>query len=485
MAERLLLFADVYNCTNISEQLKAHIEQTTRSHLEKLVGGDVYRPRTNHGLMVDKAMLCVSRAIPAADPDAKHAEVALRRCAEQVAWLFTAEGATREHSVSYQEYNLNVCLELRDALVKADIGPELVASLDRLLRDGQELLAHATDAAGRYLPLGDSFREHNPDVIAAFRRRGILDQRLAYALSRGVEGTPLEPALVVYPEAGFAFIRKGADPSRSVQLAMTAAWHSDVHKQADDLSFVLSEGHRELIVDAGYSDRREGAQVARSTRSELAHNVVLCRDRPWRAFARQDVMRQTRLTHYHASPDLIAVRGQHARIERASVQRTIVLIDTSKLLVFDAIESELAGEFCQQFHLAPGLVATETDGSHCVYDMNGQLHARFNSVSPARVEIVNESGGAGAPVCVRWRDRSETEPTSCLVSSAAVGTRSSLLLAQLIELGPALASERAAQVVIESVTADRLAFELTQSGQARTFRIQLDPLPAGRLRWPR
>jgi len=486
MAERLLLFADVYTCSNLPEQLRMRIERMARAHFERLMSQDVYRPRTNHGLMVDKAILCASAAIPSADPDARYSRVALHRCAEQIDWLYTSEAATREHSVSYQEYNLNICLELRDALVKAGIAPELVSKLDALLRRAQELLTFATDFAGNYLPLGDSFRQHNPVIIAALRRQGLLENELAFVLTRGAEGAPPKPGMVVYPEAGFAFVRKG-DPARPpVQLAMTAGWHSDVHKQADDLSFVLNDALGELIVDAGYSDRRAESEPGQRTRSEWAHNVVVCRERPWRSFTRGlDLKSSTRLTHCHASDDVAVLRGQHARIEGVMVRRTVVLVGDGRLLVLDAIESEAPVELSQLFHLAPGLVASKLDRHYRVHDAAGRLRARFSAVGPARVEVVNDTAADG-PVCVRWRDRSDTEPTSCLVCSATAETGPTLLLAQLIEFGAALADAAGPRVAIQglSVTNAEVAFDLVQGESARPVRIELLPLSAGRLRWP-
>jgi len=484
MADRLLLFADVYVCANISTELRTHIESMTRAHFERLVHGDVYRPKTNHGLMIDKAILCASKAIRAADPDSKYASVALRRCAEQLDWLFTAEGVTREHSVSYQEYNLNICLELRDTLLKINSGPELVLRLDALLRDGQELLAHATDAEGRYLPLGDSFREHNPALLTGLRRRGLLDGRLAHALTRGREGSAGEHELIVYPDAGFAFVRRGPRPRPSCQLAMTAAWHSDVHKQADDLNFILNDERGELIVDAGYSDRRDESPIARRSRTELAHNVVVCRQRPWRTTsAGTDVRRSTRLTHLQANAELVAFRGQHARIEGAFVKRSLVLIDTSKLLVLDEIETRLAGEFQQLFHLAPGLTAKVLEGAHHVFDSSGHLRARFSSMRPSRTEVVGETTADG-PICARWRDRSETEATSCLVSSMTADAGSRLLMAQLIEFGRDLSATSDAPATLEcaSLEGDQLTIELKHGLRHRELRVELAALAAGPVR---
>jgi hypothetical protein len=119
-----------------------------------------------------------------------------------------------------------------------------------------------------------------------------------------------------------------------------------------------------------------------------------------------------------------------------------------------------------------------------VYDVRGQLRARFSSVGPSRFDLANDTTEAG-PVCVRWRDRSETEPTSCLVFSASADAGSKVLLGQLIEFGPELANNPVAATVEDlRLTIDGLAFELTQGARSRRFRIELVPLPVGPLRWP-
>ena len=79
---------------------------------------------------------------------------------------------------------------------------------------------------------------------------------MRYVVSGGQVGQLPAADVAVFPEGGFVAIRRSArdnpkDFSRSSYLAQMAAFHSRIHKHADDLSFIWSDRGNDLLVDAG------------------------------------------------------------------------------------------------------------------------------------------------------------------------------------------------------------------------------------------
>jgi hypothetical protein len=484
MAERVQLFAEVYGATNLDEGLRETLLRSTHVHLDRLVSTEIYRPQTNHGLMIDRAILVATHAMPSVDVDGSRRRAAIERAEAQIDWLFTAEAVTREHSVSYQEYNLRICLQLLETLGRIGGAEPFAQKLRRLLEAGQEFLAYALDHAGRYFPLGDSFREPNPQIGKAFRESGVLREAFARGLAAQPRLELAEVSLLAYPDAGFAFIQRAADEALT-RVASTASWHSEIHKQRDDTSFVLSYADHELLVDAGFSDRRVESQEGKLSRSEWAHNVVVCPAKPWRTFTRgEDIKPYTRLVGYHVGQDAVGVRAQHRRIEGVLVTRTLALLGANMLLVVDEVTAEERAEFVQLFHLAPGLSVSSRPGVDEVRDAAGNLRARVvgypsrDERAPARLDA--------EIVAFRWRDRSEIEPTTCLTYAAESNGSEPLVFAKLISFGPRVeANGPGVELRHLELHESVVSLVVSEDETPRSIRLELDPLPLGTLRCPR
>lgn len=234
---------------------------------------DTYKRRNNHGLMVDKAVLrCIFRDMHLFNRH--HAEVGfvLGRVRDQLDGIFDDEGFCKEHSVSYQEYNLGIVLDLLEVMRKAHgrgIDEELHIlweRVEKIKEASRRALGHLLKDDETYMTVGDSFEKPKPGILAeAF---GASSPKVALL------PCSVETGLYVNQTLGVAAYR-----DKDLHLVMNASWHSYVHKQNDDLSLQLRYSGHDLILDGGYSDVVDRDRV--DYKSEFLHSTIIPIGRRW------------------------------------------------------------------------------------------------------------------------------------------------------------------------------------------------------------
>lgn len=375
LAIRMELLADavgLLRAENPSDgALIADILRMLSHHLKIASGQELYRPGTNHGLMLDHSMLYVCLLLPELDSAQDYAALAESRALAQLEWLFTDEGVTREHSISYQEYNTGICMDILETCRRFDHTNVLAGRLAAILRQSQLLLCYAIKPDGEFPMVGDSFpmpKQHYYDRMRSLL--GGLDSELEYGLSRGRSGRPPTFELLAFPDAGFGILRQDSTAEGSSDLAhsaFTAGWHSHVHKQEDDLSFTFYALGRDILIDPGYSDAFSKTPRGQWVRTAAAHSVVTSRSAAWVPSSTPALFGTTRLTGYAAAPGVLALRGEHRRIPATKVVRILAMIRPRLLFVVDLVESEEDQSFQQSLHLAPGISSKgAADGSGLV-----------------------------------------------------------------------------------------------------------------------
>ena len=77
----------------------------------------------------------------------------------------------------------------------------------------------------------------------------------------------------IYPDGGVAIFQNMWDENTPFYFLFTTAYHSNVHKHADDLSFLLTYGKTDYFVDSGKYSYNEH-EYRKYFRSTLAHNTI-------------------------------------------------------------------------------------------------------------------------------------------------------------------------------------------------------------------
>jgi hypothetical protein len=161
-----------------------------------------------------------------------------------------------------------------------------------------------------------------------------------------------------FPEEGYAIIRNFEDGRldfrNSFYLFFAAGAHEGrVHRQTDDLSFVLSYDGQEILIDPGvYSYKRdEGRKYVKST---AAHNTVVLDSKCYKGW-------NTKLDSVLVEDRYTLIHGSHRNYPGFEHNRWVLYLRPTLIFVIDRVEplkrskTPAAHQFEQIFHFAPDL----------------------------------------------------------------------------------------------------------------------------------
>lgn len=298
--------------------------EAAERHGAELADGGNYAANNNHGLFQDEGLYLLARLLPELPAANAWRELALQRMkATLKATVSFEDGAHLEHSTAYQFAILDLVARLAANVAEL---PELGPLLDRMRRTA----AWQTTPAGRMAQLGDT------DDLPA--------PRWAQEAASSLHGIHL------LPEAGQAFVRDGDS-----YLAVTAAYHGPAHKHADDSGFLLIEGGRVVLGDAGRWGYYEDEPDRIYARSAAAHNVLSV---DWKDFDWRDA------EPYGSGLDAVgeaegwyAISLTNPLLGRQGVEHRRVLFykPGKALAIVDRARSDREHQYVRHLHFGPGL----------------------------------------------------------------------------------------------------------------------------------
>lgn len=342
-------------------------------HAETLASDERFARHSNHGLYQIMGQLAIARRFPYVPAVATAQVQAQARLDALLAAHFTAEGVHREHSPNYHQM---VLIPLRALERSGLVRSERLASLQER---AEEALAWFVTPASRYATFGDTTRRRvdlrNVDDFGS--------PQLAFALTGGRSGAPPREVTRAFPQSGYVVFRDRwptgpNDFADCSYLAQTCAFHSRVHKHADDLSFVWYDRGSDILTDPG----RFGYVGRTSPRSELAAEGF------WYSDPRRVYVESTRshnavevdgrstprrgVTPYGSAlagwGEAGEVRYSEARISHhggVDHVRILLFLPRSWVIVIDRLV-DAAGkshDLAQRFHLAPELELEGEEGA--------------------------------------------------------------------------------------------------------------------------
>jgi hypothetical protein len=348
-------------------------------HADYVLSEENYQPNHNHGLFSDAALKLAADEL-AVVPEAKGwAEVATSRFRSVVDLTVEAsEGVHLEHSPFYQ-------LVVRNAFARfapAGLLPE--EELEELLARMDEASSWLTAPDGALPPIGDTNVGSRPSAAvqeAATRTKGLR----------------------AFLRSGYCVVHDGGS-----YLIVTAGFHSEGHKHADDLSFCLYEDGRMLIVDSGNPGYDYASAARQYCVSPSAHSGIAVDGYTWirdpRGGAGSGLVASGSLDDWYA---ILAENPRVAPDDR--VARRLLLYRPAKSLVVIDEVSASADEVVERYlQLAPDLDATVlTTGSVEIADEEGKTasivtpfggnDAEVDSVSAIRGRTTTPLGGLFFP----------------------------------------------------------------------------------------
>jgi hypothetical protein len=338
-------------------------------HLRLLRRDDFYRAHNNHGFYQAFGELAASRRFRTEPFAADRYDAAAERVRLAIEQQFFPSGLHREHSPDYHSMVLGSMIGARASglLPSSEIESRVVAA--------EEVLTWLLQPNGRLLTFGDTDPRSMPhEELPA---SGFRNTRLQYQISGGTVGEPPAGGVLALKAAGYAFAR-GDHPAAPGDpwwyLAQIAAFHSRVHKHADDLAFVWSDRGCEILVDPGrygYAGKTErGSELARQgfwysdpkriyVESTRAHNTV---EVDGRSYDRTRKPYGSALLYAGEQDGLIVTECELRPMSSVRFIRILAMAPGRFLLVLDWLldRSGERHDFRQHFHFHPDwTVATE------------------------------------------------------------------------------------------------------------------------------
>lgn len=371
------------HCGLLAEGERKLLWESLLEHVHYLADDANIMFHSNHGFFQIAGQLATSRRFAGDDPAIAQSEALGReRLAVMLKTQFAPDGSHREHSPNYHRAVYGILKEMIDADLVRD--ESILAAAESIER----ALSWFVMPSRRVLNFGDSdLRSLRTPVSAAATAWRTPEMR--HVATAGAVGYAPEKGFAAFKAGGYFVLRKPSDQApedyaRNSYLAQTAAFHSRTHKQADDLSFVWSEGGEDLLVDAGrygylgLTERDSPDWLAGNwysnpfrmyCESTRAHNTL--------EFDGQDYPRKgvkpygSALTAWTETGDgLVAVETQCRHFGSIRRGRVLVLQPGQWLLVFDWFHDNAgaAHHVRQWFHLAQHLRLEATDLGYLVRD---------------------------------------------------------------------------------------------------------------------
>jgi hypothetical protein len=350
---------------NASSSLKTLLEKIMQFDISSLMKESVYRPGHNHGLMVDVALLEASKSNKVCSEiiDTNHVH---ERAKQTLSDMFFASGLTKEHSLSYQLWNLNYAVEFfRES--STDLPAK--ASEEEYRTFSKEFIDHFLVDSDHQFPIGDSFRKINLNLY----------EKLFSSKPQTVSGT--------YHNDQFSSVRFENQYSQMVHATLVSGYNSHIHKQDDDLSFCLAIDGKIIIDDAGYTDTATAEQYA-FLASTSAHSMLTLPGLEFKENQGKDASSVNPVTENDGTYRL---SGIHQRIPNTVVEREVLA--TSKgisindsVMSSEGLESQIVKrrfvinpEFNFEILDTRGVSITDSDGKEVLFIQSSD--ATFSSFS--------------------------------------------------------------------------------------------------------
>lgn len=246
-AYRLAYLLDVAaRSDSISDEEIAWLLAAADIHRELLLDDDSFAAHSNHGFYQAAGQLAMGRRLPDVPGMDDAFDQGTGRFRSLMERHFSDDGIHLEHSPEYQW----IIMQSLAGIIGAGLVTD--APIIDLFERIQESTAWLVAPNHRVAMLGDS----SPREPKLRRPEAFGNDALRFVSTRGEHGRPPATRTRLFRTGGYAVLRdrwpKGPDefPDCSY-LAQTCAFHSRVHKHADDMSFVWYDRGREILTDSG------------------------------------------------------------------------------------------------------------------------------------------------------------------------------------------------------------------------------------------
>lgn len=353
-------------------------------HRQLLLSDELFAGHSNHGFYQAAGELALARRLDIPGMDETQAQ-GTERFHQLMKAHFSEDGVHLEHSPEYQWILMQSLAGMIGTGLVQD--PQIVAQFGRV----QESMAWFVAPNGRVVMFGDS-TAREPKVR---RPELITDEALRFVATAGAQGRPPGTTTRLFRAGGYAVLRdrwpRGQDDYAACSyLAQTCAFHSRMHKHADEMSFVWYDRGHEILTDSGRygyvgkvefgSDLFEqGFHYADPKRvyveSTRAHNAV---EIDGLSYPRRRVpFFGSGMLQAGCSSGILYTESELRHFRTVRHARVLLLNPESWLIVFDWLRDNEGEphEFKQWLQFAPELVVQRDEGERLTGEFaDCQLH---------------------------------------------------------------------------------------------------------------
>lgn len=370
----LLNFWNVFRSSTVNTDpaFSQLFAKTLYEHATLLATPSFYKPNNNHGMFQDMALTAVAETHRSFYRSSSWRSLATNRLTQQLNHSLSTDGVHLEHSPFYQIYLYDTLARFNDW---AAANRFALSSRMGDVKDMPGALTYMLKPNGTLPMFGDTPSiVHRPDAIPYVERYS----HLYYAMTQGRSGA--QPSTRVGKLSNqYAFFRQhwggNAGPFHdAVQVMMTAGYHSNIHKHADDLSIDFYGYGRDFIVESGryaYTNRPERKVVMQAA----AHNTVHVAGQNFKLTPSN--LRRSQITSVGASSTQWTAAGTSGLLGQGMTHTRRLAYDRDgTVLVYDDITSPTTTSFVQRFHLGTGLNRVSSGSRHAMFkdNQNRSIH---------------------------------------------------------------------------------------------------------------
>ncbi|KGT46203.1 heparinase II/III family protein [Acinetobacter sp. HR7] len=219
---------------------KFFLRELIQKEILNALDDKMYRAGHNHALMLDNSLLdcyLYDKTLLTLS----NLNLVVSRGVSTAKKLYCDSGITREHSVSYQEYNLPILFEFFKKIKDIDgVLDDAIDYMNSVSFNSLFILSAMLNSKGEYFAIGDTLRPTKPKII----KKVFGDENALNSFSKNMYG--------IYCNGGF-FVFKKLVGDKLLHFVSTCQWNSYNHKQDDELSFCLEYNGNLIFDDPGYS----------------------------------------------------------------------------------------------------------------------------------------------------------------------------------------------------------------------------------------
>lgn len=377
---RAHVFMDLYRFFYLSDDeylrvpILGIINRLLDEELVNLTNPALYRQGHNHGLMIDQALIELyffdKKYNSKIDIDS-----VVARSTNTVKFMFDESGMCREHSVSYQEYNLSLLHQHLKILNEKGISPPEVLSYiyKKCIDNSLVFLLLSIQDNGSYFPLGDTLQEVKTHIWNDIYQLNDIEEIKKLAFLQYEEGESL------LTDTGFFLIKKTILNKR-IHFGVTCGWNSHHHKQNDELSFCLNINGKPFFTDPGFSGF---IQDSIDYNDEKLHSTVTLEDSKWNE--RTEKPQGSGVNFTKVDNESFEVLVSHNRISQRKIYRNF-LFNKNTLKITDIISGDSANS--QHLFVLSNEVTIQFSEKNEMILLNGDVSITLKSKNQPEVREV-------------------------------------------------------------------------------------------------